>query len=101
MNEIQRPDVQCCRDPDPAATAREPFDEVEADLSVIQAPVDVRSGDVEERGRTDRSTERGKHLHRKCRRGAGVAVEHRLVGGRKQERHVTAIISPARAGAPD
>lgn len=46
MDEVERADIQRRRDPNVAAALDQPFDEIEAGLAVIQAAIDMSTGNV-------------------------------------------------------
>ena len=57
MDEVDRADVERRRRAHPAAFGDEPLDEIEADLAVMQAAVDMGLGNLDEAGRLDRLAE--------------------------------------------
>ena len=99
MDQVDRADVQRRRHAHAAAAGDQPLDEVEADLAVIQAAVDMRSGDVQQRPGADGLREGDQNLHRERGGGPGVAVQHRGIALGEVGRHAPAIIASLAAAA--
>ncbi len=74
MDQVDRADIEACRNADPAAERDHPFGEIEARAPVIETAVDMRRLDVEEGGRVDRFGEALKEAH-----GEGGALPMRAV----------------------
>ena len=74
MDQVDRADIEACRNADLAAERDHPFGEIEARASVIEAAVDMRALDVEEGGRAHRFGEALKEAH-----GEGAALPMRAV----------------------
>ena len=92
MDQIDGTDVERRRDANAATAADQPVHEVEAHLAVVQAAIDVRARDVEQRPGAYRSRERGEHLHREGGGRPLLSMEHRVVVGGQMERHSPGII---------
>ena len=63
VNKVQRTDIQCRRYCNFCVIGGEVFDEVEADLAVIDATVDVGTGDIEKPRSTDRLAKCAQDFH--------------------------------------
>jgi hypothetical protein len=87
MDQVDRAHVQGCRHADAAVAGNETFDEIEAHLTVVQAAVNVRPRDVEQRVRPHGPRESHEDLHREGGGGAGVAVHQGEVVGGQLEAH--------------
>ena len=63
MDQVDRADIEACRDADRAAERDHPFGEIEARTPVIETAVDMRRLDVEKGARADRFGEALKEAH--------------------------------------
>ncbi len=79
MDQIDRADVQRRRHPHASPAGNQALDEIEIHLAVVEASVDVRAGDFEQRGCADGVRERGEQAHREGGRLAVFTGEHRPV----------------------
>ena len=80
VEEVEQADVERGRHAHPAAEPAERERPVEADAAVVDAAVDVRTGDVEQARRAHAVRDRDDHAHGERARRIVLAGEHRLVG---------------------
>ena len=85
MEQIHRADVQRGRDADLRAEVDQPVGEVETDLAVVQARVDVRGGDLDQSRRVGDPRLRHDHAHRESDAISVLTAEHRFFLGGQVE----------------
>ena len=73
VDQVHRADIERRRHRDPAAAGDEPLDEIEADLAVIQAAVDMGARAIDEVRRIEGLGKAAKQAHGERRRRSPVA----------------------------